>query len=78
MSQIDDLFNERLVCKLIEEVVAQLSIKVSAKDRPYSLLYTLFQSEHNYGLKSGAPNVNFLKISIRKTIWDLEFSEQLL
>ena len=24
---------------------------------------------------SGAPNVNFRKISLRKTIWDLEFSE---
>ena len=28
--------------------------------------------------KSGAPNVNFRKISVRKTIWDLEFSEHLL
>ena len=27
---------------------------------------------------SGAPNVNFWKISVRKTIWDLEFSEHLL
>ena len=26
---------------------------------------------------SGAPNVNFRKISVRKTIWDLEFSEHL-
>ena len=26
---------------------------------------------------SGAPNVNFRKITVRKTIWDLEFSEQL-
>ena len=26
----------------------------------------------------GAPNVNFRKISVRKTIWDLEFSEHLL
>ena len=24
---------------------------------------------------SGAPNVNFREISVRKTIWDLEFSE---
>ena len=29
-------------------------------------------------LNSGAPNVNFWKISVRKTIWDLEFSEHLL
>ena len=28
--------------------------------------------------KTGAPNVNFRKISVRKTIWDLEFSEHLL
>ena len=28
--------------------------------------------------KPGAPNVNFRKISVRKTIWDLEFSEHLL
>ena len=27
---------------------------------------------------SEAPNVNFRKISVRKTIWDLEFSEHLL
>ena len=27
---------------------------------------------------SGAPNVNFRKIFVRKTIWDLEFSEHLL
>ena len=26
----------------------------------------------------GAPNVNFRRISVRKTIWDLEFSEHLL
>ena len=26
----------------------------------------------------GAPNGNFRKISVRKTIWDLEFSEHLL
>ena len=28
--------------------------------------------------QSGAPNDNFRKISVRKTIWDLEFSEHLL
>ena len=28
--------------------------------------------------KAGAPNVNFRKISVRKMIWDLEFSEHLL
>ena len=28
--------------------------------------------------ESGAPNVNFRKISVLKTIWDLEFSEHLL
>ena len=27
---------------------------------------------------SGAPNVNFRKISVRKTFWDVEFSEHLL
>ena len=27
---------------------------------------------------AGAPNDNFRKISVRKTIWDLEFSEHLL
>ena len=29
-------------------------------------------------LPSGAPNVNLWKISVRKTIWDLEFSEHFL
>ena len=28
--------------------------------------------------KPGAPHVNFRKISVRETIWDLEFSEHLL
>ena len=28
--------------------------------------------------KSGAPNVNFRKISVRKTIWDMEFSKHSL
>ena len=28
--------------------------------------------------KPGAPNHNFQKISVRMTIWDLEFSEHLL
>ena len=32
----------------------------------------------NLQQQSGAPNVNFRKISVRKTIWDLEFSEHLL
>ena len=27
---------------------------------------------------AGVPNDNFRKISVRKTIWDLEFSEHLL
>ena len=31
-----------------------------------------------YRVESGAPSVNFLKMSVRKTIWDLEFSEHLL
>ena len=30
------------------------------------------------GQNSGAPNVNLRKISVGKTIWDLEFSEHLL
>ena len=29
-------------------------------------------------ITSGAPNVNFRKISVRRTIWDLELSEHLL
>ena len=28
--------------------------------------------------KSGAPNDNFRKLSVRKTIWDLEFSDHFL
>ena len=31
-----------------------------------------------YFQKPGAPNVNFRKLSVRKTTWDLEFSEHLL
>ena len=33
---------------------------------------------HFFQPLSGAPNVNFSKISVRKTIWDLQFSEHLL
>ena len=36
------------------------------------------ESIKNNQEKSGAPNDNFQKISVRKTIWDLEFSEHLL
>ena len=36
-----------------------------------SLFYSL-------GQQSGAPNINFRKISVRKAIWDLEFLEHLL
>ena len=39
------------------------------QDRPYL---------NHLGKNSGAPNVNFWKISVRKTIWDLEFLEHLL
>ena len=42
-------------------------------------LLKLFKGTANHaGHISGAPNVNFRKISVRKTIWDLEFSEHLL
>ena len=30
-----------------------------------------------FGIESGATSVNFRKISVRKSIWDLEFSEHL-
>ena len=36
------------------------------------------ESIKNNQAKSGAPNDNFRKISVRKTIWDLEFLEHLL
>ena len=36
------------------------------------------ESIKNNQAKSGAPNHNFQKISVRKTIWDLEFLEHLL
>ena len=36
------------------------------------------QRELKTRFKTGAPNDNFWKISVRKTIWDLEFSEHLL
>ena len=36
-----------------------------------------FHTVSGYNL-TGAPNDNFRKISVRKTIWDLEFSEHLL
>ena len=40
-------------------------------------LGTIYNDSNNL-LNSGAPNVNFRKISVRKTILDLEFSKLLL
>ena len=34
--------------------------------------------DFEWAIYPGAPNGNFRKISVRKTIWDLEFSEHLL
>ena len=44
--------------------------------------FILVQHEREFytsqSVSTGAPNDNFWKISVRKTIWDLEFSEHLL
>ena len=42
--------------------------------REYRLVFS-WAAKHN---QSGAPNDNFRKISVRKTIWDLDFSKFLL
>ena len=44
---------------------------VGHNDRTGEIAKTQFAGEH-------APNVNFRKKSVRKTIWDLEFLEHLL
>ena len=41
------------------------------------IIFTVVDEKKLNGSTSGAPNVNFRKISVRKTIWDLEFSEPL-
>ena len=46
-------------------------IKSLQKEEPWNMFYLS-------GNWAGAPNVNFRKISVRKTIWDLEFSEHFL
>ena len=47
-----------------------------AVKRPFA--YLLIDLKTTAQDNSGEPNVSFWKISVRKTIWDLEFSEHLL
>ena len=50
----------------------------------YSCVFTLYRiairvpTKKKKKKKTGAPNANFRKIPLRKTIWDLEFSEHFL
>ena len=52
--------------------------RLGSEARNFPLVITVLVCEIHPNLKSGAPNVNFRKISVRKTTWDLEFSEHLL
>ena len=47
-----------------------------AVKRPFG--YLLIDLKTTAQDNSGEPNVSFWKISVRKAIWDLEFSEHLL
>ena len=42
------------------------------------IIIIIMGESHISSIITGAPNDNFWKISVRKTIWDLEFSEHLL
>ena len=50
----------------------QISADFRSQTRNFSVSRS-YRTSH-----SGAPNVNFRKISVRKTIWDLEFLEHFL
>ena len=50
----------------------QLGVMESESESPQS-----FSAPKSSSQETGAPNVNFRKISVRKTIWDLEFSKHL-
>ena len=59
-------------------VMENLGIKTNQQD-----LHEMIQEVDEDGKRLinqilGAPNVNFRKISVQKTIWDLEFSEHFL
>ena len=53
-------------------------LELAVKGHPYSQMIKISVRRYFLADLSGAPNDNFWKISVRKTIWDLEFSEHLL
>ena len=61
------------VCVLLTSVSLKLSFRSPAEKKQ-----TGTNKQTLFGNYSGAPNVNFRKISVRKTIWNLEFSEHFL
>ena len=74
-----DIFSQQIERKRSKEhLVIILAVKESF-ERFSCLEFICEKSEYQEaGLKQGHPTTIFGKISVRKTIWDLEFSEHLL
>ena len=75
-------WNLHKICVLVVVVlvycIANSNSAVLWKMQQSVALFTCWFSFNAMFILSGAPNDNFRKISVRKTIWDLEFSEHLL
>ena len=69
--------NEKVICrnffKAVNKIPSEKKKGLIGLQDSYQDRLVLFNVH-----MSGAPNVDFGKISVRKTIWDLEFSEHLL
>ena len=66
------------MCQIMESKSSkkrEIPLPFSKLFTPFTKVRTLVKNLHN---PTGAPNVNLRQISVRKTIWDLEFSEHLL
>ena len=72
------LFGNKDSKKLISSYIKIVPKKKKKRNVFVDVAVTYARKPHWIPKKwSGAPNVNFRKISVRKTIWDLEFSEHL-
>jgi len=63
---------------IITKIIHYPLLRNNLSCRPRRTYCCFANNETAAGRWSGAPDVNFRKISARKTIWDLEFSELLL
>ena len=81
LSTSDCLFHAKKLCQPIRSTSQIMVVTPHKYGVSVFVPQTLLRQDSNQWWRckmSGTPNVNFRKISLRKTIWDLEFSEHLL